>query len=52
MRGCNLNLLMHTDHGYGSALNVMRTVVKLKHVRTWKSVKKHGIGISRNRYSK
>jgi carboxyvinyl-carboxyphosphonate phosphorylmutase len=31
MRVCNLPLLVDADHGYGNALNVMRTVQELEH---------------------
>ncbi len=31
MRASNLSLLVDADHGYGNALNVMRTVVELEH---------------------
>jgi len=31
MRVCNLSLLVDADHGYGNALNVMRTVAELEH---------------------
>ena len=31
MRACNLSLLVDADHGYGNALNAMRTVQELEH---------------------
>ena len=31
MRGCDLSLLVDADHGYGNALNAMRTVQELEH---------------------
>jgi carboxyvinyl-carboxyphosphonate phosphorylmutase len=31
MRACDLSLIVHGDHGYGNALNVMRTVQELEH---------------------
>ncbi|HWI13998.1 MAG TPA: isocitrate lyase/phosphoenolpyruvate mutase family protein [Burkholderiales bacterium] len=31
MRACNLSLIVDADHGYGNALNVMRTVEELQH---------------------
>lgn len=31
MRVCNLSLVLDADHGYGNALNVMRTVHELEH---------------------
>lgn len=31
MRACPLSLLVDADHGYGNALNVMRTVAELEH---------------------
>ena len=34
MRVCNLSLVLDADHGYGNALNVMRTVEELEHAGT------------------
>ncbi len=31
MRACNLSLIVDADHGYGNALNAMRTVHELEH---------------------
>ena len=31
MRACNLSLIVDADHGYGNALNAMRTVQELEH---------------------
>ncbi|MEO7727054.1 MAG: isocitrate lyase/phosphoenolpyruvate mutase family protein [Burkholderiales bacterium] len=31
MRGCDLSLIVDADHGYGNALNAMRTVQELEH---------------------
>ena len=31
MRASNLSLIVDADHGYGNALNVMRTVIELEH---------------------
>src|SRR5215475_5015835 len=31
MRVCNLSLIVDADHGYGNALNVMRTTQELEH---------------------
>jgi carboxyvinyl-carboxyphosphonate phosphorylmutase len=31
MRACSLSLIVDADHGYGNALNVMRTVQELEH---------------------
>ena len=31
MRACDLSLIVDADHGYGNALNAMRTVQELEH---------------------